>query len=51
MTGTGMYFYDLFWENNVLFAIRTIGFSWVVLLALGPLLAPRLATQPSRETV
>src|SRR5437016_4861112 len=48
MTGNGMYFYDLFWENNVLFTIRTICFSWVVLLALGPLLAPRLATPAFR---
>jgi len=26
MTGNGMYFFDLFWENNGVFAIRTIGF-------------------------
>ena len=45
MTGNGMYFFDLFWENNGLFAIRTVGFSWLVLLAFGSLLAPKVASR------
>jgi hypothetical protein len=49
MTGNGMYFFDLFWENNGLFAIRTIGFSWLVLLVFGPLLAPKVASRAERE--
>jgi hypothetical protein len=46
MTANGMYFFDLFWENNGVFALRTIGFSWLVLLALGPLLAPKVRSAP-----
>jgi hypothetical protein len=42
MTGNSMYFADLFWENNLMFAIRTIGFSWLVLFVLGPILAPKV---------
>jgi hypothetical protein len=49
MTGNGMYFFDLFWENNVIFALRTIGFSWLVLLVLSPLLSPRVAEQPEAD--
>jgi len=46
MTGNGMYFFDLFWENNAVFALRTTGFCWLVLLLLGPLLTPRIAAPP-----
>jgi hypothetical protein len=42
MTGNGMYFFDLFWESNGVFALRTIGFSWLALFVFGPLLAPRV---------
>jgi len=49
MTANGMYFFDLFWENNGVFALRTIGFSWLVLLVFGPLLAPKVRS--SRETI
>jgi hypothetical protein len=49
MTANGMYFFDLFWENNGVFAIRTIGFSWLVLLVLGPLLAPTVRS--AREAI
>ena len=45
MTANGMYFFDLFWENNGVFAIRTIGFSWLVLLLLSPLLTPKLGSR------
>ena len=49
MTANGMYFFDLFWENNGVFAVRTIGFSWLVLLISGPLLAPKVRS--ARETL
>ena len=51
MTANGMYFFDLFWENNGVFAIRTIGFSWLVLSLLGPLLAPTIASRTELETL